>query len=424
MRRRHEHRAEGSELGWISMTDLMMLLFAVGILLAGGFALRASTSSAERVRLDHQLGIAQDELDRSRNQLQEWQLRSKDLEARIQRFDDLIGGAGMNPEDIQSSIESLRNELAIARGKVEASHNEILQRAAEVDAMRRGLTAVAGINGKLSATLQKERRNASKLQDQISGEGGLEELRRKLDQMSREREQREKERESEAVEKQRLASDIESMETKATELETALEGYEREVKAQKQIRQELLGIPGRLARVVMVVDRSQSMSEGDRWDDAKRTVTGWIEHLPVEAAALVVFGADVKVVPERFQPAKTAPVNSVDVPSIDAEIRVEMVEALGELSPAGLTPTAKALRQAMKFRDVDAIILFTDGAPEPDAGSVMDATSEVFDLVESWCRDNPNACVHTVGIGNYFERRMRDFLLGVAKRGRGTFIGR
>jgi Mg-chelatase subunit ChlD len=413
------------------MTDLMMLLFSVGILLAAGFALEASSSSAERTKLDHQLGIAQDELDKSRAQLEDWQLRSRDLETRVQRYDEMFGGTGVNPDELEKSLETLQSDLKLAQAKAASLQDEVSQREIEIAAMRRGISTFADMNGKLSASLRQEKQNVTRLDEQLTQHGGLEGLLKRIEQLEFDRKESEAQLESAKTQQSNLADDLRDagakaseFEAKANELEDAVVAYEQQAKAQRQIRQELLGIPGKLARVVMVVDRSQSMSEGNRWEDAKRTVAGWIEHLPVEAAALVVFGADVQVVPERFEPPRDALYNSIDVPSIDAEIRVEMVQALSEVSPAGLTPTAKALRQAMKFRDVDAIILFTDGAPEQNAGSVLDATTEVFELVESWSRDNPNSCVHTVGIGNYFERRMRDFLLGVAKRGRGAFIGR
>lgn len=431
MRRRHDHRTEGAELGWISMTDLMMLLFSVGILLAAGFALQASSSSAERTKLDHQLGIAQDELDKSRAQLEDWQLRSKDLETRVERYDAMFGGAGVNPAEFEKALETLQTDFKNAQARAASLQDEVAQRELEIASMRRGISTFADMNGKLSASLRKEKQDVARLDEQLAQHGGLQGVLERIDQLERDSQQDKALLESAKSQQASLANDLRDagtkaseFEAKASELEDAVVAYEQEAKVQKQIRQELLGIPGKLARVVMVVDRSQSMSKGSRWEDAKRTVTGWIEHLPVEAAALVVFGADVQVVPARFQPEKDAVYNTVEVPDINPEIRAEMVEALGALAPAGLTPTAKALRQAMKFRNVDAIILFTDGPPEQTAGSVLDPTTEVYELVETWCRDNPNSCVHAVGISDYFKPKMGEFLLEVAKRGRGAFIGR
>jgi hypothetical protein len=80
----------------------------------------------------------------------------------------------------------------------------------------------------------------------------------------------------------------------------------------------------------------------------------------------------------------------------------------------------------MQFRDLSAIVLFTDGAPDPAGGarSTGDPREQVFALVDAWKAAHPNARIHTVGIGDYFNSSMRDFLLGVASRSGGAFIGR
>jgi hypothetical protein len=79
----------------------------------------------------------------------------------------------------------------------------------------------------------------------------------------------------------------------------------------------------------------------------------------------------------------------------------------------------------MEFTDIDCIILFTDGTPDTSSeGPAGDPRQEVIDLVASWRSSHPNARVHTVGIGDYFNPSMRDFLHGVARAGNGAFIGR
>jgi hypothetical protein len=417
MRRRSDNRGEGTELGWISMTDLMMLLFAVGVLLAAAFATRANDSDAKRTAMTHQIGIAQDELERSRDELKDWQIRSKDLEGRLIRYQEQFGDLDESTMISAVEVEVIRNNLRDAKTTVAGLQGEVDRRQREIESLVAELKAESEGRRRIETSL-------TEVSDALRVYGGLDAFQTTFAALTDAKTAAEERAVKAEQDKADLRAQLEGFRGELADATEANDGLKRDAQAQRRVRQELLGIPGKLTRVIMIVDRSQSMTEGGRWEDAKRTVAGWIEHLPVEASVLVVFGSDVAVIPAHSAPGKDATRYSVDVPIVDDAARTEMVAALNEYSPAGLTSTAKAFRQAMKFRDVDAIILFTDGAPETGPGSVIDATTEVFNLVEEWSRDNPNGRVHAVGIGNYFERRMRDFLLGVAKRGGGAFIGR
>ena len=424
MRRHAARHSEGVELGWISMTDLMMLFFAVGVFLAGMFATRAASSDAQRSMLSHQIGVAQEALEKSRGELESWQIRSKDLEDRLGRYDQLFEGLGVTSDTAETVVAALREEVAGAKASMLQLQGDVVQRQRQLDSLREELKALVSHNQTREADLAEARRQRREIDAVLEKHGGLEALVASVTDLEEVNRALEGRAATLKNERDELAKGMGDLKGELSDVSRDNDGLRREAVAQRQVRQELLGIPGGLARVVMVVDRSQSMSEGSHWEDAKRTVSSWIEHLPVEAAILVVFGADVDVVPSRFEPSPTATRNSAEIPAVDAKLRTEMVEALSEFGPAGLTPTARALRQAMKFRDIDAIIIFTDGAPETGTVSGSEAKTEVFNLVDQWCQDNPQGRVHTVGIGNYFDRQMRDFLLGVAKRGRGAFIGR
>lgn len=424
MRRHYERQVEGVELGWISMTDLMMLFFAVGVLLAGMFATRAASSDAQRSALSQQIGVAQEALEKSRGELESWQIRSKDLEDRLGRYDELFEELGVSGQEADAVVTALREEVTQARASALQWQEEVHKGQRRLDSLGDELKALSARIQTGEAELTEARRQRREIESLLEKHGGLDSLVASVKDLAEGNRALEARAATSELESAELARGMEELRGELSDVSKDNEGLRREALAQRQIRQELLGLPGKLARVVMVVDRSQSMSEGSRWEDAKRTVTSWIEHLPVEAAVLVVFGADVAVVPSRFEPTPSSARNSVEIPVVDPGLRAEMVEALREIGPAGLTPTARALRQAMKFRDVDAIVLFTDGAPETGTVSGTDAKTEVFNLVDQWCAENPQGCIHTVGIGNYFDRQMRDFLLGVAKRGRGAFIGR
>lgn len=193
--------------------------------------------------------------------------------------------------------------------------------------------------------------------------------------------------------------------------------------AQKQWAKDVLNLSGELRHVVFVVDRSQSMARGGRWEDALSTVDRYIRYLPVSRTALVVFGSDVRTIPSNLNQIRNQQWESVELPEVTRESRDALLAELASLTPAGETRTRQALWRAMEFKEVDAIFLFTDGMPDAADGGI-DPRESVLQLVRDWKVKNPKACIHTVGIGDYFNPAMRDFLLGVAKSTGGTFFGR
>ena len=65
--------------------------------------------------------------------------------------------------------------------------------------------------------------------------------------------------------------------------------------------------------------------------------------------------------------------------------------------------------------------------PAPDAFGDLhggDPCDQVLQLVKEWKGSHPRACIHVVAIGDYFNKKMSDFLLGIAGNTGGAFIGR
>ena len=91
------------------------------------------------------------------------------------------------------------------------------------------------------------------------------------------------------------------------------------------------------------------------------------------------------------------------------------------IEPRGSTDTAGALEEAYKT-DPDTVILFTDGEPTgPKEGTFQkDEAEKVYRL----CEKHSTIPVNVVGLGCYFEKNLSEFLLGVAERTNGTFLGR
>ena len=85
-----------------------------------------------------------------------------------------------------------------------------------------------------------------------------------------------------------------------------------------------------------------------------------------------------------------------------------------------MTNTHEALRKAYQY-DVDAILLFTDGAPSVSTSGTFEpaVANKIYDL----CRAHPKIPIHTIGLANYFDDDTSTFLMSLAKISGGTFRG-
>ncbi len=190
-------------------------------------------------------------------------------------------------------------------------------------------------------------------------------------------------------------------------------------RGEAELRSELLGLDGALGRVVFVLDRSGSMDVKDnrtgrnRWLDAISTIDTWLRYLPVDEAALVVFSGGVDVYPPdgRWVPVRQEGTGA-------------LVDGLKDLSPMGATNTLEALRRAYRYPGVEVVILFTDGAPDTGKDAGVGTADDVYFFVSNQKAAGSKVRIHTVGIGDYFSPRMRDFLLRLSGETGGTFIGR
>jgi hypothetical protein len=184
----------------------------------------------------------------------------------------------------------------------------------------------------------------------------------------------------------------------------------------RELNQELVGLRGSLKSVVFVIDRSGSMNRGGRWATVRSIVRTWLERLPIERAALVIFNETVAVFPSTG--------GFLDLSGSNAEHnRGILLAAFDRVSPQGHTNTVEALRSAFGYENAGSIFLFSDGAP--DAGKnrfdrVMAA--QVIALCRQHGKGTP---VNTIGLGDYLnDREMGRFLVRVAAETGGTFIGR
>lgn len=221
---------------------------------------------------------------------------------------------------------------------------------------------------------------------------------------------------------------------------------------ERGFRQELLGIRARnnrLGRVVFVVDRSGSMGtptnsgSNSRWEYVRNVIESWLLLLPCEEAQLVLFNdkepkdndPGVEVYPQSE--------NFVAFPDDQTKRRNEVqkfVEVLRRTTPIGGTNTRLALEEAYKNKDVDAIFLFTDGQPALKPPELMSSAEfkelqdGVLNLVQKHSMGDQRIPINVIGLGDYFSTKASKenpvhlpfgvFLVKIAEISGGVFLGR
>ena len=189
------------------------------------------------------------------------------------------------------------------------------------------------------------------------------------------------------------------------ESETAALAQEKKASEEGELRKELVGLKGPMKRVVFIVDRSASMSEGKRWKQARDLITSWINHLPVEEAALIIFNDSTKVVP-RFG----------GFVKLEDRSKSLLSKTMERIKPSGRTGTLAALRKAREYRRADTYVLFSDGKP---------TDSKAAAIIEEARKNHPSVVINTVGLGVYFDKQETvEFLMELARVTGGSYRAR
>ena len=97
-----------------------------------------------------------------------------------------------------------------------------------------------------------------------------------------------------------------------------------------------------------------------------------------------------------------------------------LLQQLATVSPGGWTDTHAAFEKAYEY-DVDTILLLSDGAPSKVASGVYQ--DELAQQIYQLCRAHAGIPVNTIGLGNYFDKDMSNFLRTVASLTGGAFRG-
>jgi uncharacterized small protein (DUF1192 family) len=403
-RKRHSFIGQDESSGWIAMTDLFTILTVVAISVGAAnittiknlfkgvndpwttFVNRAAENKVELDSLNKRIKLLTEEITRLKTKLDTVLPGSSEFSDQIINLKQQISDLNQELTDLKNKCNVL--ELDLEKKKKELADLQILS--------DKSSKTKDDSNTKLDVALSEIKILLARIQE---AQNEITALKSELDKLNASLN-------LELNKNKDLLARVEKLERINKELRDA-QGSNTE----GAVRAELLGLKPPLNRVVFVVDRSSSMNKtkeaATRWGDCIQTIKTWINSLPVKNAALVVFGDDIKVYPPDEKSMLKLP-----------EGAIELTNALENLQPKGGTKTQDALWKAFSsYDEIDAIILFTDGAPDEGIDSVLT-------FVDEMARQKPNTRIYTVGIGDYLDGQMGRFLREVSKRTGGTFIGR
>jgi hypothetical protein len=382
-RRSHDQ----SSIGWISNTDAVMFGMVVFLVVAVYFERKAAYLEGKNdPECPRKLGEVKSQLKAALN----------DLEA------------------AQSSVANWRREAETSARRIESMVVETAAMQKVISEMRSDNDRLSGENANLAKSVKSL---AGRLKTGAEVNEGLRREFRKL------REELDAETKSHKEDLAKLASLGESADDLRRQVANLqqengvmLADLRRTKLDETRIRMELIGLKGRrgkLGRVVIVFDASFSMKEGGRWDKARSVMQDWLKYLDIDAGALVVFGTDVTVFP---------PNGALLELRGGTTGRDQLRRFLEGVEPVGGTNTLAALERAYAYPDCDAILLFTDGAPNDGQGAAFDP--QVAERIYALCNSHRDIPINTVGLGDYFKPELSQFLLKVAEITGGTFLGR
>ena len=425
-----------NSVGWISVTDSMLLGFGVMMCVAIASAASTTTAKTERDTLQQRLTVADAEnLQNSRK----------------------LAGLSKDEKQHLEALDALEAQKAALDARIVDLERELTDATAALSTATDALARTEEESGSLSQSLQnaEEARKSAESQLELQRQATLDatdQLSQLLAAEDEEAEQR-AERERELAETQEARKGLEE---KLAESQLKLRSLQAQIDALRQekdqlatdslnrqknevgLRRDLVGFTGELKKVAFVVDGSASMGiDADRWPNAKRTVLSWIENLDVQECVVIVFTNRV----HRF------PQGEKDTFNLQGESRATSIEQirnyLRQRTPVGFTNTLAALKTAYAMPGVDTIILFTDGAPyvglsDQDirngkkdnslktSDNKHDYDPEMMQAIYDLCEDKKHAGIpiNVVGVGDFYSAELSTFLLNLARITNGTFIGR
>ncbi len=197
-------------------------------------------------------------------------------------------------------------------------------------------------------------------------------------------------------------------------------------KGEIAIRRELTGLPtNELRRVVFVVDTLSSMrTKPEVWNEARRLMRTWVEHLSVKECRLVNFN-DTAVAFPKDRYLQVRDVNGLSLTNAMGKLLTQFDEARS----GTYSDLLKGLRLAYSRDNPDLIVVLTDG--HPHIGTRMDGSFATEILKEVARHPTPILAVavgsyEMEGVGGPKERRNSAiaFMKELARTTGGNFLGR
>jgi uncharacterized coiled-coil DUF342 family protein len=460
------HSSEAALAGWISSNDVTLFTTVLVVMIAIFLHARMSQGARENVQISEEkeslaarLASASSELDTSsdlldrtratltltqeeRDQLRKQLVEKLDELTRLTaRLDALVTEKGQleferqsltqtaqaladektalaeDRNALQTSNMSLRDRLETLSSQLAAKVAALEQAEEQRDRLKKQADELGAIIAGLEQKLAELNIDLSKTQERVAASEST------IDVLESQVAAGDKKAEEYLAQLKRATALFQGLRAEKQQLERSLTEAERrrqaELLEEARNNRELVGLTGKLERVAILFDASGSMRRaagsgiGDRWAEAQTIAGTWLQHLNVQQCVLIVFSNQVRTFPQDGTLA--------DVRGEAGKGRREsLLKQLRTVTPSGWTNTHDALRKAYEY-DIDAILLFTDGAPSKATSGAFDPViaRQIYDL----CRQHSNIPIHSIGLGNYFDQNASTFLQTVAKLTGGTFRG-
>ena len=353
---------------------------------------------------------------------------------------------------LRDQLKEAEQELAQAKDQLEEAEQKLENKNA--DATFRNAELIRKIDT-LEKQLKETKQELAKTQNQLEetkqklevAESKKAELLAKIDALEKQWKSMEQEQDWLLAEKNKLQDQLnkarqklEVAESEKTDLLEKIDALKKQlqnqpVKAEQVVRKELLGLKGELEYVGLLLDRSSSMKNDNRWEKSIKVVETWLQHLPIENSFLIHYNHEFNTLPANLYLPVSGPNGERN--------RKWLIQHIQDVQPAGGTHTIEALAKAYKDPKLQTIILFTDGEPrlwdensqgrlsqnKTDEGNYQTGRSVSRNMKEilQLCRDQKQrrgVTVNVVAIGDYFDEEFGEFLRNVAKETDGAFIGR
>jgi uncharacterized coiled-coil DUF342 family protein len=468
--------SEAGLAGWIASNDAtlftMVLIVAVAIFLHSRLSATArqqSQTAGEKAALElklasvaSELDSAGDLLDKSNKQLALTQSERDQLEQQlVERLNELTQlTARLDAATKQTTaLEAERQALVDEKQSLEERSTKLLVTQSQLTKDRKALTAsnttlrerLESLSTELERKVaaleeaERERDRLKKQADELDAiVGGL---KQRLKELDLKLDQTKQSAAAEALKLQEQADELRSQAAKgdkqvdeylarlkrATELFEGLKAENVKLKGalseaddrrrselleQGRNDRELVGLKGEMQRVAILIDASGSMRQQgnggrDRWQEALKIVASWLTHLNMGECVLIVFSTHAQAFPSDG--------SLVDLRGEAGKAnRERLLQHLRSVSPGGWTDTLEALQKAYQYK-VDTILIFSDGAPSKVDTGVFDPAlaSQIFGL----CQRHKGIPINAVGLGNYFDQEMANFLRNLAGITGGSFRG-